>query len=158
MSQTSNVLPDGLPRAVGLLGGGVIGSGWAARFLLNGVDVRLYGPSPRAAERVQKMLVNARQAIRKLTQVPLPPEGTLTLVDSVAKAVRDVEFVQENAPEKLELKQQLLAQACEAAAPETLICSSTSMLRPTLLQAQMRRPERLLVGAPIPAGVPGAAG
>ena len=34
------------PGAVGLLGGGVIGGGWAARFLLNGVDVRLYDPAP----------------------------------------------------------------------------------------------------------------
>ncbi|WP_208639283.1 3-hydroxyacyl-CoA dehydrogenase NAD-binding domain-containing protein [Bradyrhizobium forestalis] len=141
-------MPDRLPRAVGLLGGGVIGSGWAARFLLNGVDVRLYGPSPRAVERVQKMLANARRAFRKLTQVPLPPEGSLKLVDSVAKAVRDVEIVQENAPERLELKQQLLATACRAAAPETLICSSTSMLQPSRLQAQMPRPERLLVAHP----------
>lgn len=141
-------MPERLPRAVGLLGGGVIGGGWAARFVLNGVDVRLYGRSPGAGERVQERLEKARRAYRKLTQVPLPTEGALTVVDSVAEAVRDVEFVQENAPERLELKQQLLAQACRAAAPETLICSSTSMLRPSLLQAQMPRPERLLVAHP----------
>ena len=38
---------DGLDR-VGLLGGGVIGGGWAARFLLNGVDVVMYDPDPEA--------------------------------------------------------------------------------------------------------------
>ena len=43
---------DGRPRSVGLLGGGVIGGGWAARFLLNGVDVRLFDPDPPAAEKV----------------------------------------------------------------------------------------------------------
>ncbi|MGY3361766.1 3-hydroxyacyl-CoA dehydrogenase [Bradyrhizobium sp. GM0.4] len=127
---------------------GVIGGGWAARFMLNGVDVKLYDPAPDAAERLHERLEKARRAFAKLTQVALPPEGSLKIVGSIAEAVRDVEFVQENAPEKLELKQQLLAQACEAAAPETLICSSTSMLRPTLLQAQMRRPERLLVAHP----------
>ena len=37
------------PRTVALLGGGVIGGGWAARFALNGVDVRLYDPAPEAA-------------------------------------------------------------------------------------------------------------
>ena len=36
-------------RCVGLLGGGVIGGGWAARFLLNGVDVRVYDPIPKPA-------------------------------------------------------------------------------------------------------------
>ncbi|MDH2356906.1 3-hydroxyacyl-CoA dehydrogenase NAD-binding domain-containing protein [Bradyrhizobium sp. SSUT112] len=126
----------------------MIGGGWAARYLLNGVDVRLYGRSSRTVERVQKMLANARRACRRLTLVPLPAEGALRVVDSVADAVRDVELVHESAPERLELKQQLLAQACRAAAPETLICSSTSMLRPSLLQAQMPRPERLLVAHP----------
>ncbi|MCC8939221.1 3-hydroxyacyl-CoA dehydrogenase [Bradyrhizobium sp. Arg68] len=135
-------------RAVGLLGGGVIGSGWAARFLLNGVDVRLYGPSPSAVERVQKKLDNARRAYRRLTLVSLPPEGALTVVNSVADAVHGVELVQESAPERLGLKQQLLAMASQAAAPETLICSSTSGLRPSLLQSGMEHPDRLLVAHP----------
>ncbi|UWU81497.1 3-hydroxyacyl-CoA dehydrogenase NAD-binding domain-containing protein [Bradyrhizobium huanghuaihaiense] len=136
------------PQAVGLLGGGVIGGGWAARFVLNGIDVRLYGPSSGAVERVQKMLANARRTYQRLTQVPLPAEGALIVVDSVADAVRGVELVQESAPERLELKQQLLADASRAAAPETLICSSTSGLRPSLLQAGIDHPERLLVAHP----------
>lgn len=135
-------------RAVGLLGGGAVGSGWAARFLLNGVDVRLYDPAPSTAERVQQQLDNARRAYRRLTQVPLPAEGGLTVVESVADAVRGVELVQESATEGLESKQQLLAVASRAAAPETLICSSTSNLRPSLLQAEMDHPERLLVARP----------
>jgi carnitine 3-dehydrogenase len=141
-------MSERLPHAVGLLGGGVIGGGWAARFMLNGVSVRLYDPAFKAIERVQERLEKARVAFRQLTQVPLPEEGVLTVVDSVTDAVRGVDLVQENAPERLELKQQLLAEACRAAAPETLICSSTSMLRPSSLQAQMPRPERLLVAHP----------
>ncbi|RXH24748.1 hypothetical protein XH84_32075 [Bradyrhizobium nanningense] len=136
------------PRAVGVLGGGVIGGGWAARFILNGVDVRLYGPSARAVERVEKILLKARRAYRRLTEAPLPVEGSLMVVESVADAVRDVELVQESAPERLELKQQLLGAASRAAAPETLICSSTSGLGPSLLQAEMDHPERLLVAHP----------
>ncbi|OPY96043.1 hypothetical protein A5906_05110 [Bradyrhizobium sacchari] len=147
MLETSNI-NEKLPRAVGLLGGGVIGSGWAARFLLNGVDVRLYGPSPDAVERVQKTLADARRAYRELTLMPLPPEGSLTVVESVADAVRGVDLVQESAPESLELKQELLAAASRAAAHGTLICSSTSGFRPSLLQAEMDRPERLLVARP----------
>ncbi|MGY4319339.1 3-hydroxyacyl-CoA dehydrogenase NAD-binding domain-containing protein [Bradyrhizobium sp. JR3.5] len=135
-------------RAVGLLGGGTIGGGWAARFVLNGVDVRLYGRSSGAIERVQEKLANARRAYRRLTLVPLPEEGALTVVDSVADAVHGVEVVQESVPERLELKQQLLAAASRAAAPGTLICSSTSGLPPSLLQAGMDHPERLLVAHP----------
>nr|WP_051380672.1 3-hydroxyacyl-CoA dehydrogenase NAD-binding domain-containing protein [Bradyrhizobium sp. WSM1743] len=136
------------PRAVGLLGGGVIGGGWAARFILNGVDVRLYDPAPNAVEYVQKMLANARRAYRRLTGVPLPIEGALTLADSVADAVRGVDLVQESAPERLDLKQELLATASRAAGPDALICSSTSGFRPSLLQAEMDHPECFLVAHP----------
>ncbi|UWU83131.1 3-hydroxyacyl-CoA dehydrogenase NAD-binding domain-containing protein [Bradyrhizobium yuanmingense] len=148
MSENSKGLPEGLPRAVGLLGGGVIGGGWAARFLLNGVDVRLYGPSPSAVERVRRMLANARRAYQRLTEAPLPAEGAMTVVDSVEEAVREVDLVQESVPERLELKQQLLATASSAAVPGTLICSSTSGFRPSLLQAEMDNPECLLVAHP----------
>ncbi|EHR00837.1 3-hydroxyacyl-CoA dehydrogenase [Bradyrhizobium sp. WSM471] len=148
VSEKTILTSDRRPRAVGLLGGGIIGGGWAARFILNGVDVRLYGPSNAAIERVQKVLCSARRVYRQLTQVSLPVEGTLTAVSSVADAVYGVELVQESAPEKLELKQQLLAAASQAAAPGVLICSSTSGLRPSLLAAGVRHPERLLVAHP----------
>ncbi|MGY8638505.1 3-hydroxyacyl-CoA dehydrogenase NAD-binding domain-containing protein [Bradyrhizobium sp. 14AA] len=148
MSEGATPVCERLPRAVGLLGGGVIGGGWAARFILNGVNVRLYDTAPGAVDRVQERIDRARRAFRKLTQVPLPTEGSMTVVDSIADAVDGVDLVQENVPERLELKQQVLATACRATPPETLICSSTSQLRPTLLQAEMPRPERLVVAHP----------
>ncbi|MFK4496070.1 carnitine 3-dehydrogenase [Bradyrhizobium japonicum] len=126
----------------------MIGGGWAARFILNGVDVQLYGPSSSAVERVQKRFADARRVYQRLTLATLPAEGSLTVVESVEDAVRGVELVQESAPERLETKQQLLAAASRAAAPETLICSSTSALRPSLLQARTDHPERVLVAHP----------
>ncbi|WP_441258731.1 3-hydroxyacyl-CoA dehydrogenase NAD-binding domain-containing protein [Bradyrhizobium sp. 521_C7_N1_3] len=141
-------LPQTLPRAIGLLGGGVIGGGWAARFLLNGVNVRLYDPAPNAVEYVNKMVAKARRAFQQLTLVPLPVEGTLIVVDSVAEAVREVDLVQESAPERLELKQKLLASASRAAEPGLLICSSTSGFRPSMLQTEMDNPRSFLVAHP----------
>ena len=73
---------------VGLLGGGVIGGGWAARFLLNGVDVRLFDPDPGAPAAVEQLLANARRAYRRMTAAPLPPEGTLTFVGSPSRRRR----------------------------------------------------------------------
>jgi len=133
---------------VGLLGAGLIGSGWAARFLLAGIDVRLFDPAPAAAEGVEDAVRAARRAWRQLTLAPLPTEGTLTVVDSVAEAVDGVELVQESAPEREELKTRLLAQADEAAAPDTIIATSTSGLLPSRLAADMRRAERFVVGHP----------
>jgi len=126
----------------------VIGAGWAARFVLNGCDVRLYDPAPRAGSRAMEVAVDARTAYERLTLAPLPREGELRLVDSVEEAVAGAELVQESAPERLELKRELLAEADRAAPPEALVCSSTSGLRPTELQAEMARPERFCVAHP----------
>lgn len=148
MAERSKSSSDRRPRAVGVLGGGLIGAGWAARFVLNGVNVRLYSPSSGAVERVQNTLEKARRIYQRLAQFPLPVEGTLTVTNSVADAVHGTELVQESAPERLDLKQQLLATASREAASDAVICSSTSGFRPSLLQAELDHPERLLVAHP----------
>jgi carnitine 3-dehydrogenase len=135
-------------RTVGLLGGGVIGGGWAARFALAGFDVRLYDPDPEAERKIGEMLGNARRALARLSAVPLPPEGAVTIVATPAEAASGVELVQESAPERIELKQALLAEVCAAAAPGVLIASSTSGLRPTILAERMADPSRFLVAHP----------
>jgi carnitine 3-dehydrogenase len=137
-----------LPARVGLLGGGVIGGGWAARFALNGVDVQVYDPDPEAPRKLGGMLENARRAYGKLTSLQLPPAGAVTFVGSASEAVAGAELVQESAPERVELKQRLLAEASAAAGPDVLFCSSTSGLRPSLLAADMQHPERFVVGHP----------
>ena len=140
--------PSHAPHSVGLLGAGVIGGGWAARFLLAGVDVRLFDPSPAAAQAVSGTLERGRRAWARLTLAPLPQEGTLTLVDSVEEAVAGVELVQESVPEREDLKRALLAQAGAAAAPDAIIATSTSGLLPTRLAAELDGPERFVVGHP----------
>jgi carnitine 3-dehydrogenase len=138
---------DGL-GTVGLLGGGVIGGGWAARLLLNGVNVKLFDPDPQAARTIGEVIANARRSLRNLTSAPLPVEGVLSFVSTPELAATDVDFVQESAPERIELKQELLAAASRAAGPGVVFGSSTSGLLPTLLQQRMIHPERLVVGHP----------
>jgi carnitine 3-dehydrogenase len=82
------------PASVGLLGAGVIGGGWAARFALNGIDVRVYDPDPDAARKLSGMLSAARRAYAKLTILPLPGEGRVTFVASPEEAAAGAQFVQ----------------------------------------------------------------
>ncbi len=133
---------------VGLLGGGVIGGGWAARFALNGIDVRLFDPDPDAERKIGEVVVNARRAYTGLTHAPLPPEGAITLVSTLEQAVEGVDLVQESAPEREQMKRELLARACRAAPADAIIASSTSGLLPTRLQAEMSVPGRFCVGHP----------
>ncbi len=137
-----------LPTRVGLLGGGVIGGGWAARFVLNGVDAVVFDPDPQAERKIGEVLANARRALHRLTNAPLPVEGSLTIVRSVDQAVDGVEFVQESAPERLDLKQDLLHTPSRAAGPDVIFATSTSGLLPSQIQDGMTHPERLVVGHP----------
>ncbi len=145
---TTPLADDALPQAVGLIGGGVIGGGWAARVLLAGVDVRLYDPDPEAGRKLKEILDNARTATQSLHVAPMPTEGTATVVGSPAEAAAGVQFIQESAPEREDVKCALLAEVSAAAAPEVVIGSSTSGLLPSRLQADMTHPERFIVGHP----------
>src|SRR5947209_7570334 len=137
-----------LPETVALLGGGVIGGGWAARFLLNGVDVRLHDPDPDAGRKVGEVVENGRRAMRRLTHAPLPGEGRLELCASAEEAAAGAALIVESAPEREQLKRELFARVEAAASDDALFTSSTSGLRPSALQADMRRPERMLVAHP----------
>lgn len=133
---------------VALIGGGVIGAGWAARLVLNGIDVTLCDPDPQAPRKVDEVLANAERAYRRLTMAPLPQPGALRFAAEVEEAVTGAGFVQESAPEREEVKIPLLARIDRACPPEVVVASSTSGLRPTRLQAEMRHPERFTVGHP----------
>jgi carnitine 3-dehydrogenase len=142
----SGRVPD-ITRAA-CIGGGVIGAGWAARLLWNSIDVVVYDPHPEAARRLGEVLENAERALAALTVSPRPPRGRLAFARSVAEAVRDAHFVQESAPEQEDVKRRVLAEIDAHAPPAALVCSSTSGLRPTRLQADMAQPERFMVGHP----------
>ncbi len=132
---------------IGLLGGGVIGAGWAARFALHGRDVRVFDPDPATRRKVDEVMGNARAAYAGLG-LDLPREGGVEVVASVEAAVDGACFVQESAPERLLLKQELLAAAAAVTDASVVVASSTSGLLPTDLQRGCRHPERIVVGHP----------
>jgi carnitine 3-dehydrogenase len=135
-------------RKVAVVGGGVIGGGWVARFAQNGLDVAVYDPDPEAERKLQGLMANAAHAFAHLVPGPRPAPGRVTFVGTLAEAVADADLIQESAPERLDLKQKLFAEIDLHARPEALIGSSTSGLLPTDLQVSMSRPERLFVAHP----------
>jgi carnitine 3-dehydrogenase len=131
-----------------IIGGGVIGGGWAARFLANGLDVTVFDPHPEAERRLREMVALGTRSLRKLVGGVLPPEGQLRFVGSLAEAVAEADLIQESAPEVEGIKQRILAEIDRHAKPEALVCSSTSGLLPTRISAEMKHPERFLVAHP----------
>jgi len=135
-------------RKAAAIGSGVIGAGWVARLIENGIDVAVHDPAPGAEQRMQAVLDNAERAYAKLTLAPRRTKGSVRYCDSIAAAVAGAALIVESVPERLDIKQKVYAEVEAAAAPQAIIASSTSGILPTGLQAKMARPERLLVAHP----------
>ncbi len=136
-------------KTAAIVGTGVIGAGWAARFLAHGLDVIAWDPAPDAEDKLRAAVDNAWPALGKLGLYPGADRARLRFADSLEGLSSQADFVQENAPEREELKKDLLAQIDAAAKPEAIIASSTSGYMPSSLQSRCRRhPARVLVGHP----------
>jgi carnitine 3-dehydrogenase len=136
-----------MTKTAAIIGGGVIGGGWAARFLMNGWDVRIYDPDPESERKIGAVMENARRALPGLTDVVMPDEGQMQFCKTIAEAAQGAAFIVEAVPERVEIKHAVYAEV-EAVNTDGLIASSTSGIMPTDLQAKMAHPERLIVGHP----------
>ena len=131
------------------IGGGVIGAGWAARLLLNGIDVAIFDPDPEAARKVGEVLDSGRRAYSQMLPRGLPDEGRLEHVATIADAVADAELIKESVPERLDLKHRVLAEVDKHMRPDAIVASSTSGIKPTDMQPAMdQHAERLVVAHP----------
>lgn len=122
-----------------IVGGGVIGGGWAARFLLNGWNVAVFDPDPDAERKINEVVANARRSLPSLYDRLMPTEGTLTFHAKMAAAVSGADWVQESIPERLELKHNVLCAISELAAADAVIGSSTSGFKPSELNGKGAR-------------------
>lgn len=131
-----------------IIGGGVIGGGWAARFLLNGWDVRVFDPDPEAKRKIGEVLDNARRSLPGLSDVALPDEGRLSFHDDLGDAVAKAVWIQESVPENLAIKQKVFATIQAFCDTGAIIGSSTSGFKPSELQKGASRPEQIMVTHP----------
>ena len=134
-------------KKVALVGGGVIGGGWATRCLANGLEVVLTDPRPEARDYVETMVADAWTV---LEDAGLLSENKVQLhfAQDIAEAVQDADFVQENVPEREELKISVHEEISQHAREDVVIASSSSGLLPSRLQARCAYPERLMIGHP----------
>ncbi|WP_223778022.1 3-hydroxyacyl-CoA dehydrogenase NAD-binding domain-containing protein [Streptomyces sp. 135] len=135
-------------RRVACVGAGVIGGGWVAHFLARGYDVTAWDPAPDAGPRLRRLVSAAWPALTQLGLAEGASQDRLTVTATLEEAVAEAQFVQESAPEKLELKRDLLAKLDAAAPAGVVIASSTSGYPMTDMQTEAADPGRLVVGHP----------
>ena len=130
------------------IGTGVIGAGWIARALAHGLDVHAWDPAPGAEQALRQRIANAWPALEKQGLAPGASMQRLRFFDDLNACVAEADFIQESAPERLDLKLDLHARVSAAARPEAIIASSTSGLLPSEFYAEAQQPQRCVVGHP----------
>lgn len=135
-------------KRVAILGGGTIGASWATYFLAKGLEVAAWDPAAGGRERLLKFIDDAWPAMETLGLKPDADPTRITWHDDARDAVASVPFVQENAPEDLALKRELLRGIDDALGAETVLASSTSGLLMSEIQAGLSCAGRLVLGHP----------
>lgn len=142
----ATVSPQAVKR-IGLVGTGLIGSGWAAHFLAQGLDVIAYDPNPLAENTMRALVDRAWPSLERLGLAKEASRDRLQFSCQV-EDLDTADFIQESTPEDNAIKDKVMAAISEVVGPEVIIASSTSSIVPTRLQTQCQHPERMIVGHP----------
>jgi 3-hydroxyacyl-CoA dehydrogenase len=134
---------------VAIIGTGVIGASWASLFLAKGLEVVATDIAPDAEAKLKNFIAAAWPALERLGLAPGASQSKLRFTPDIAEAVKGVDLVQENGPERIEFKVKLYAQLDELLPPDVIIASSSSGLKMSDIQVGCSsHPERCVIGHP----------
>ncbi|KAH0173040.1 putative hydroxyacyl-CoA dehydrogenase, partial [Aureobasidium melanogenum] len=136
-------------KTVGIVGTGVIGSSWTGLLLARGFKVLVSDPAPGSEQKLSQYLKNVWPDMQKLG---LADGASLDNYKFVGPSMKDhyqeLDFVQENAPERVDLKVKLVAEIDAATRPDVVIASSSSGLPSSKFIQECKNPGRILIGHP----------
>ena len=135
-------------KTVGSIGAGPIGAGWVAYFLSQGLSVKAYLHNESEENNFYSMLRTAWVSLKKLYKLKELEETNLEVFFDLSECIKNVDFIQESAPEILTLKQSLYKELGEIVPKNVIICSSTSGMKMTDIQTLCKTPERTVVAHP----------
>jgi 3-hydroxyacyl-CoA dehydrogenase len=133
---------------IAVVGTGVIGASWAAYFLAKGFDVAATDPANGAEKRLRAMVHEFWPALRRMGLAEGASRSRLCFDRDIMRAVEGCAFIQENGPERLDVKRDLLARISAAAPSDSLIATSSSGILISDIQDAATNPERVVLGHP----------
>ncbi|TGD97465.1 3-hydroxyacyl-CoA dehydrogenase NAD-binding domain-containing protein [Methylobacterium nonmethylotrophicum] len=133
---------------VAVIGTGVIGASWVSQFLAQGLDVTATDPAPGAETRLRETVARHWPVLAQIGLASGASPERLTFVAEPDAAVEGADFVQENGPERLEIKRDTYRRLDAAAPPDVVLATSSSGLAPSAIQDACRYPGRVVLGHP----------
>jgi 3-hydroxyacyl-CoA dehydrogenase len=137
---------------VAVIGAGLIGRAWAIVFARAGFEVALWDQFPLQVQAAQDFIADRLpelQAHGLLDEPPAAIQARIRPMKSLWDSVRDADHVQENGPEKLDVKIPLFAELDRAASPYAVLASSTSGIPASAFTKDLRGRARCLVAHPV---------
>ena len=134
-------------KNITVIGTGVIGTGWILRFLAFNKKVTAYDPSVKQKDYLKKELKRTKSSIEKLYNKKINIKN-LVFSSNIEDAVSKADLIQENVPERLELKKKVINQLSQFAPKNCIIASSSSGLLPSELQSNCINPKRFIIAHP----------
>ena len=137
---------------VAIIGSGLIGRAWAMVFARAGHSVKLYDAAPGAAEKALGLI---REGLQELNEFGLIAESAdvvtnrVTAAATLADAVKDADYVQENTSEKLDVKREVYRQMDELAPAHCILASSTSTIQTSRFSEGLKGRHRCIVAHPV---------
>ncbi len=144
----SKYIPFGQVKNIAVLGTGVIGASWVSYFLARGYHVSAWDPGEGWKDRLSTFVDTAWPQLETMGLSSNASKGALTFYGSPEKAIKNADFIQENAPERLEVKQELYSRIDHAMPEYTVLSTSTSGLILSDLVANIDTAYRFVVGHP----------
>ncbi|HEY5930656.1 MAG TPA: 3-hydroxyacyl-CoA dehydrogenase, partial [Burkholderiales bacterium] len=137
---------------VAIIGSGLIGRAWAMVFARAGHSVKLYDAAPGAAEKALGLI---REGLQELNEFGLIAESAdvvakrVTAVATLADAVTDADYVQENTSENLDVKREVYRQMDALAPAHCILASSTSTIQTSRFSEGLKGKHRCIVAHPV---------
>ena len=142
----------GAPK-VAIIGSGLIGCAWAVSFARGGCAVAMTDQSDDvladAPARIRQFAEEMAGADLLLGATADEVCDRVRLAQGMQDALEGVDHVQENVPEKVEIKQAVWAELDRLAPPNAVLASSTSALLPSTFTEGLAGRHRCLVAHPI---------
>ena len=136
---------------IAIVGSGLIGQAWAIVFARAGLQVRLWDGDANALANAKTIITQQLHALEahKLVDNAAHAIKCIQTCESLSQALENAHYVQENLPERLEIKCDIYAAMDEMAAPDTILASSTSGIPASAFTESLANRQRCLVAHPV---------
>ena len=135
-------------KKIAVIGTGVIGTGWIIRCLAHNLKVIAYDKDPKLKKKIVEEIKRASPFVKKLFNKKKINLKNFQYVTSLEVALKNADFIQENATENYKIKAKLMNLIGKYAKNNAIISSSSSGLLPTKIYSKCRNPARTMIGHP----------